>query len=520
MDTKLNDRIKSTLSVLKRFTEHYFPHNYGIMLTGSILTEFFNDESDIDVIYLSNLYRNIFIESYHFEGIKFQAIVLPLYDLENVIRRDTDLGNGIYVHQLNSGKIIYDPMGMLKTLKSKVEQVYAQGPNMMSRFKFNQLRSRITSRLEDLKGSNDISDNIFTLFDLYPRITDIFFQEHRQWAFHGKSASREIKRIDSDFHSEMIEGLKALIQEGDKSKAIGFVSKFLNSIGGEIHFYSTREFTNSVSSDCLVIFIADNAIPMLKTLAAKTVQEIKNAILSHRDDITTISYYNPDGRIYRSGTYVICYGSCDTLNYDILPRLEMFHLNLYSSNLLPIAKNLYYPYSVNPLDNCGDLSQQRKIASVLMMIQEKSKQQEKYSFCMHVIEQIQKLTILNNNANLLHIFWQKAYSFFEKSSNIEFLPAHLLNSYTTKMEEKCRHFIENFQRTSCNIELESELFKISEVASNYNPICTFFEDHSLLNDYVKKYLSFLILFIEALFCTLAIDENLSIAYYFKNCIVK
>lgn len=516
MDTKLNDRIKSVLPTLKKFTELYFTHNYGIMLTGSILTEFFNEESDIDVIYLSNLYRNIFIESYRFEDMKIQAIVLPIYDLENVIRRDTDLGNGIYVHQLNTGKIIYDPMGMLGVLKTKVEQVYAKGPNPMSRFQFNQLRSRITSRHEDLKGSNDISDNVFSLFDLYPRITDLFFQEHRHWPFHGKSASREIKRINPGFHSEMIDSIKALIQEGDKSKAIGFVSKFLNSIGGEIHFYSTREFPNSVSSDSLVIFIADNANPMLKTLAAQTVQEIKNAILSHRDDIVAISYYNPDGRIYRSGTYLICYGACHTLNDDILPRLEMFHLNLYSSSLLPVAKNFYYPYSVNPLDIFGELSQQREIASILMRIQEKSVHQEKYSFCMHTIGQLQKQNIFNNNADLWHILWQKAYSHFFKSSNIEFLPVHLLNSYSNNMEEKCRHFIENFQRTPCNIELTSDLFKINEVASNYKPICTFFDDSTSIDDDVKNYLSFLILFIETLFCILAIDESLSVAYYFKK----
>jgi len=516
MDTKLNDRIKSVLPILKKFTGLYFPHNYGIMLTGSILTEFFNEESDIDIIYLSNLYRNIFIESYHYEDIKIQAIVLPLYDLESVIRRDTDLGNGIYVHQLSTGKIIYDPMGMLRALKSKVEQVYAKGPNQISRFQFNQLRSRITSRLEDLKGSDDISDNIFSLLDLYPRITDLFFQEHRQWSFHGKSASREIKRIDPDFHSEMIDGIKALIQDGDKTKAVGFVSSFLDSIGGEIHFYSTREFTNSVSSDCLVIFIADNGVPMLKTLARKAVQDFKAAILSFRDDIITISYYNPDGRVYRSGTYIICYGPCDTLNEDILPRIEMFHLNLYNSDLMPVAKNFYYPYSVNPLDIFGDLSLQQETGSILMRIQEKSFQQDKYSFCIHAMEQLQNLSVFNNDNDLWHIFWEEAYSFIEKSNNIEFLPTHLLNYYSDEMAGKCEHFIENLQIKPCNIELTTDLTKINESASKYEPICTFFDNIRSLNDYIKKYLSFLILFVEALFCVFDIDEKLSVAYYFKK----
>lgn len=44
---------KRILIKVKNFLTEYFPHAYGAMITGSFLTEKFNETSDVDIIILS-----------------------------------------------------------------------------------------------------------------------------------------------------------------------------------------------------------------------------------------------------------------------------------------------------------------------------------------------------------------------------------------------------------------------------------------------------------------------------------
>lgn len=41
---------KKILIKVKSFLTEYFPHAYGVMITGSFLTEKFNETSDVDII--------------------------------------------------------------------------------------------------------------------------------------------------------------------------------------------------------------------------------------------------------------------------------------------------------------------------------------------------------------------------------------------------------------------------------------------------------------------------------------
>lgn len=198
---KSGEKLQFVIIKVREFSKEYFPHNYGVMLTGSVLTKNFNSESDIDVIILSNIFRNVFIESYDYDGHKIQAIVMPLYDLDDMICRDCNIG-GIYMHQLYNGYILYDPMRALSRLKSVSSTIYKQGPAQINKFQLNQLRGRITSRLEDLIGNDSMEENVYTMLDLYPRIIALFFQINNTWLFSGKLAAREVQKIDNIFHNK------------------------------------------------------------------------------------------------------------------------------------------------------------------------------------------------------------------------------------------------------------------------------------------------------------------------------
>ena len=110
---------KYYLEQIKQFIKNYFPNPCGVMITGSFVTKYFNETSDLDVIVLSNLYRNLFIESYLFHGIKIQVIVMPVFDLDSLLLKDLQSG-GIYIGQLNKGIILKDTNEILHKLQIKI----------------------------------------------------------------------------------------------------------------------------------------------------------------------------------------------------------------------------------------------------------------------------------------------------------------------------------------------------------------------------------------------------------------
>ena len=69
---------------IKLFVNEYFPETPHVLLTGSFNTPFFNESSDLDIILISNWHRDSFVESYDYNGLKMQVIVLPLYDIDCV----------------------------------------------------------------------------------------------------------------------------------------------------------------------------------------------------------------------------------------------------------------------------------------------------------------------------------------------------------------------------------------------------------------------------------------------------
>lgn len=510
-----NNNLKSIIPIVKRFIDRCFPYNSGIMITGSVLTEYFNEESDVDTVILSNIYRNIFIESYSFEQLKIQVIVLPLYDLDNVIDRDIYIGGGVYVHQLYNGKILYDPLGAFKYLKSKAVKLYKAGPKTISRFQFNQLRSRITSRLEDLRGGNDNDENIFTLLDLYPRIIDLFFQEHNSWIFHGKSASREMKSIDDDFRRQLVESIKLLALDGDKNAAVKFVSSFLENLGGEVHFSSTREYSEVVDTDILVIFVGDNGNYFLKKQCLAIEKRFLEFMHSHCSDLEIVGYYNPDGRVYRAGLYLICSSSAQRINEEILPLVEMFHIGLYRSNLSDIAKNFYYPYLLSPLGTFGDVSVQKKVIHILYLLNKECPKKESADYCFQLLLQFRNLKIFDT-VNWKS-FWKQMYEIFDKSQNRIYLPNNIFQLYSEQAESECIEQAKDWKLNNSVVcrDFTKEILTLESIANNatcYVPSPELSDsDAPVLNE-----VSFFKHFVEFLLNVLNVENKLFMAYLMKE----
>lgn len=86
---------------------------------------------------------------------------MPLLDIDYIIYKDTIVRKGVYLHQIATGIILSDKNGVLKKLKNKCMSIYERGPHKLSEGEIKQLRGKITTRIEDLKGNLNLNSGVW-----------------------------------------------------------------------------------------------------------------------------------------------------------------------------------------------------------------------------------------------------------------------------------------------------------------------------------------------------------------------
>lgn len=503
------------LHEIKSFITTYFPNSYAVMVTGSFVTEYFNETSDLDIIILSGLYRNIFIESYLYHGLKMQVIVMPVFDLDSILIKDLQNG-GIYIGQLNKGKILKDTNDTLKKLQARAQTLYYHGPVPISKYQYDQLRARITTKFEDIKGNDNYEENLFTAIDLYPRIIDLFFKMNNYWSYSSKYACRELLQKNPDLFKELISSLENFIAKKDKNEVLAFTSKFLEKTGGELHFSSTREYSENRKKDKLIILVSSNNPHNQFSEYDKLAKKFEDFILMHCPQLQVCSYFYPSKRIYKSGLYIICYYPNQTIDNEIIPLIEMFHFALYQSHLSQFANNFFYPYDINPFDIFGDTFMQRKVASLLSQLRNAA-YTDIVLYAIAILKQFKDMKIFESSC-IWYEFWKFCYDIFDKSGNIEYLPQNIIQYFSNNKKEI------NKQRYSSQKDKLLEALKrgiilnirpqLQEIESSFNesttPLLGISNTILSTNKYLKgkeSFCMFLVRLIEAIMNRLGMQAN-------------
>lgn len=513
------------LSKVLNFSDTYFPNTQGILLTGSINTEFFNDTSDIDVILLSNMYRNIFIESYSYDDLKIQVIMFPMYDMDNVLYREIAQSNGAYIKMLADGTIIRDPTRILRRLQQRAIELYKQGPRAISNFDFNRIRSIVTTRLEDIEGNDNFDDNFYTALDTYNYLLSLYFKSKRSWYYSSKSASRELRQKDIDFYTHFINSFVDFITTKEKNFLIEFVASQLNLMGGELHFSSSRNYSEIVEENNLVIYIANNINKGWEKELQQLSFELKKFIGLHDSKLDYIIFLQPEGRTFKSGLYLIFYCNKKKIEEYLLPLIRLFHSGLSHSIFLRMQHNWHYPYKTNPLELLGSEELQIEIIKYISYINKCSHEQklegkELNLYCISVLWNLQYLTCFVQKPPLWNNFCNFMYGVLLKTENKDLLPIAVLEYYAKLNDEQYKQKYLDNQISEYKIDKDpnqllllkeiENIYMISTENSQYLFGDRFFEERFNIED--RNILVFVFRLIELVFNALWIDDRVYILY--------
>lgn len=338
-------RDKKTIQDLAiKFLNKYHPECICAMISGSFVEKYFNETSDVDILLISKLPETIFIESYNFQGIEFQTIVLPYNNIIEIIAKEINNGEGIYLSIIAKGVIIKDTRDYLLKLKDFALDKYKQGPAIAKPYDIIQLRARITSRMLDLKGSSSYSDNLFVIIDTFQKIITLHSKYHRIWLQSSKYASRLLEKVDPEFKNDLVNSFSDFVLTKDTQTTINFFEKYLDIFGGKLNYFSTREVIDEIKDDQLVIYIKNYE---LENLLPDILLPYHEYILSRIYPLNFIICKSERETLSEQGVYIIIKRENKFLNEHILPLTKNFISNIYYKS--KIKYTIEYPFSINPI---------------------------------------------------------------------------------------------------------------------------------------------------------------------------
>lgn len=339
---------KYYIEIVEAFIAEYFPSSSGVMLTGSFVSEYFNEYSDLDVIILSKWHNKVFIESYEYRGIKIQIIALPLNDVHDVLRKDYTVRNGALISMLSKGLILCDGKGFLERLKNEAKRLFLNKSYAPKEFLDNE-RSKLTTIYEDICGLSDADELAFAIADAMPKALNLYFLSNGAWLYSGKSAARKLKSECDKFGVRYTSSLRTFFKDGDKSEVVELLHGLLDSTGGELHYHTTKTYKDTVDHDDIVVYIP----PMSNDKELDVLLRIEYAfhvfVGRRMHELQFVSFVNRADGVFSRGLYIIISAPLHELNDEIIPLIHQFHFGNPVSVSSGLVDYWSYPHVFNPL---------------------------------------------------------------------------------------------------------------------------------------------------------------------------
>jgi hypothetical protein len=198
------------INIAISFIENYFPECTAAGITGSILTKRRSEESDLDIIVISNSHYRPQIETYTNYNPEIHVVVLPETRLEKILDEDIKRREGISLHMLASCFVIKDTEGILKKIKKASSALFLEGPPRMNSKEINSLLIRVESLLKDIEGGLSFEQTIFVSSRILSLLLELNLGWHQKWLFKNKHAPEALMEVDNELMSNLKMALKSL----------------------------------------------------------------------------------------------------------------------------------------------------------------------------------------------------------------------------------------------------------------------------------------------------------------------
>lgn len=339
------------LSEISNFLKTYYSNQFACLISGSYIDGKNNKYSDIDVLVFTKDRKKLFSETLPYNDLKIQVIIIPVQSIQEILWVDYTTCKGAYVDMLSKGKILFDNHFFLKNLVEHSKKLQLLGGQPLNEDVVYMTRVRITSLLDDIMGGNDVDELFFSISALVDELTILKLRFSGNWCGEGKHRMRQILALDEKFGTNLVNNIKEIYKNGNKTPLINWVKDSLKPYGGLLPYYSSLGHSFSkVTSDCLVIQVnaenKDDPKSIVKTI------KIIGDFLDNLNSFKINYYFFFSAPIGKRNIVQNIYIAVET-NEDFINNYLVDRLKFLISNKKGLV-GLIFPFQFDPVYRFSD----------------------------------------------------------------------------------------------------------------------------------------------------------------------
>ncbi len=216
------------------FINRYFPECAAAFLAGSTVRGDQTFTSDLDIVIIGEEEPGHRRQCFFKYEWPIEVFLYGKNSFQIFFESDCMLGIPYLPRMCADGVILKDTDGSAKRIKEEAKSRLAEGPPAWTQSQMDNARYLITELLDDLEGSEDGAENIFTAGQLANILHEFILRTNRQWTGFGKWMIRSLRNYDTELAEEFTAAFQHFYQTGNKEKLSSFTEKILEPWDGKL----------------------------------------------------------------------------------------------------------------------------------------------------------------------------------------------------------------------------------------------------------------------------------------------
>lgn len=217
----------------KTFILERFPHCQGALLAGSIVRGEGTETSDLDIVIFDQILPTSYRESLIEFGWPIEIFVHNLTSYKEFFEMDCKSAKPSMPKMVSEGVVLKDE-GVIQAIKMEANELLQKGPDKWGEEIIRTKRYFITDTLDDLLGSTNRAEELFTANTLAELVHEFVLRTNGRWIGASKWIVRALRQFDPAFTIEFVAAFDHFYRTGDKQKIVQLVEKILEPYGGRL----------------------------------------------------------------------------------------------------------------------------------------------------------------------------------------------------------------------------------------------------------------------------------------------
>ncbi|MBP2831299.1 nucleotidyltransferase domain-containing protein [Aquimarina sp. U1-2] len=260
-----------------------YPMVLTAILSGSVIDETADINSDIDIIIIVSNRNQLHNETLSFKGYKLQTFIIPLQHLYERFYADYSSARGHFIGLIAKGVYLFGDLKLANSITDHSVELKNNGPKPMSNEDHLDARISITKCAHKLDNIKEKWENL--ILDAGKLVDNLIgFKLHSEgvWKGDGKHRMKFLEEHNPQFKQEIISALDLAYVKKDYKKLVEIAEKELIGKGGLVELYPVNNIQLALNEGSLCIHIPflDNFEQRLNTLQilSQSLLKFKNRV--------------------------------------------------------------------------------------------------------------------------------------------------------------------------------------------------------------------------------------------------